>query len=61
MVERQMSASGEEVVPQRLVQPQDTALQLAPEITGYLTGLHQAQHFVAANRGLFDRAPRKRS
>jgi len=32
------------------------ARYVVPEINGYLTGLHQPQHFVATNRGVFDRA-----
>jgi limonene 1,2-monooxygenase len=27
-----------------------------PEINGYVAGLRQSQHFVATNRGVFDRA-----
>jgi limonene 1,2-monooxygenase len=29
---------------------------VVPEINGYLVGLRQSQHFVATNRGVFDRA-----
>src|SRR5947208_6655274 len=32
------------------------ALYVVPEINGYLTGLRDSQHFVATNRGVFDRA-----
>jgi len=32
------------------------ARYVVPEINGYLAGLHQSQHFVATNRGVFDRA-----
>src|SRR3974390_2311738 len=43
--------------------PEDTvrswdmvARYVVPEINGYLAGLRQSQHFVATNRGVFDRA-----
>jgi limonene 1,2-monooxygenase len=32
------------------------ARYVVPEINGYLAGLRQSQHFVATNRGVFDRA-----
>ena len=32
------------------------ARYVVPEINGYLKGLHDSQHFVATNRGVFDRA-----
>ena len=32
------------------------ARYVVPEINGYLTGLRHSQHFVATNRGVFDRA-----
>jgi limonene 1,2-monooxygenase len=32
------------------------ARYVLPEINGYLAGLRQSQHFVATNRGVFDRA-----
>ena len=32
------------------------ARYVVPEINGYLTGLRTSQHFVATNRGVFDRA-----
>jgi limonene 1,2-monooxygenase len=32
------------------------ARYVVPEINGYLRGLHQSQHFVATNRGVFNRA-----
>jgi limonene 1,2-monooxygenase len=32
------------------------ARYVVPQINGYLAGLHQSQHFVATNRGVFDRA-----
>jgi limonene 1,2-monooxygenase len=32
------------------------ARYVVPEVNGYLSGLRQSQHFVATNRGVFDRA-----
>src|SRR6266481_1377869 len=43
--------------PENTVRSWDmVARYVVPEINGYLAGLRQSQHFVATNRGVFDRA-----